>query len=582
MEYLWKLKPAPNPKTVQQLQQELGISESLCRLLAQRGINSFNDAKAFFRPQLSHLHDPFLMSDMAKAVQRIEKAIEREERIMIYGDYDVDGTTAVALLYSFLNPHYSNLCTYIPDRYKEGYGISLAGIDFAANNDVGLIIALDCGIKALNQVSYATEKNIEFIICDHHRPGTELPAAHAILNPKKENCAYPFKELSGCGVGFKLVQALCENWHLPDNEWKVLLDILAVSIGADIVPIVGENRVLAYYGLKLINTKPRLGLATLIALSRKNEQDLNITDVVFLLGPRINAAGRIQHGSLAVEMLSGNDPKQIEKACHKVNELNQQRKDLDKSITTSALAQLEKPEEKTRKSTVVFNASWHKGVIGIVASRLTETYYRPTVVFTESKGVLAGSARSVQGFDVYNALDKCSDVLEQFGGHMYAAGMTLAKDRFENFKARFEIAVSESITDEQLQPKITIDSALNFSEIEERFYKILKQFAPFGPQNLAPVFVSQGLLDNGCKAVGSDKTHLRVVLKEPASGKVFTGIGFGLANKLEILQGAKSIAVAYHIEENFFNGSVALQLKVLDIKPTEDYLKDLEAYPAEA
>jgi len=569
MRYQWTLKNVASPSKVQALQKSLSIPESLCHLLVQRGVETFEQAREFFRPQLSHLHDPFLMHDMAKAVQRIEEAKAQGERIMIYGDYDVDGTTAVALLYSFLRKHYAELCTYIPDRYKEGYGVSLAGIDFAHDNEVGLIIALDCGIKALDQVNYAREKGIDFIICDHHRPGKRLPAAKAILNPKKEVCNYPYKELSGCGVGFKLVQALCKNWQLPQEEWLPLLDLLAVSIGADIVPITGENRVLAFYGLKLINENPRLGLKSLIELARRDQAPLTITDVVFLLGPRINAAGRIEHGSLAVEMLSGTDVQQVERVCEKVNSLNQERKELDRSITEAALKSLENPEELQRKSTVVFDAHWHKGVIGIVASRLTETHYRPTVVFTESNGVLAGSARSVKGFDVYEALNDCSDVLEQFGGHKYAAGMTLQPQRFEEFKTRFEQAVTKRITPDQLIPKINADLELNFSEISESFYRILKQFAPFGPLNLAPTFITKNLQDCGCKRVGADLSHLRFQLKEPSSGITLNGIGFGMGAKLEELQQAGSIAVAFHLEENTFNGRTTLQLKVLDTLPSE-------------
>jgi single-stranded-DNA-specific exonuclease len=572
MLYKWIFKESPSHK-LKSLQEALKISPILCQLLVQRGVDDYDKAHQFFRPQLEHLHSPFLMKNMDVAVARISQAIQNKQRIMVYGDYDVDGTTAVALVYSFLKRHYANLCTYIPDRYREGYGVSLAGIDFAADNEVALIIALDCGIKAVNQVAYAAEKNIDFIICDHHTPGNILPAATAILNPKQKDCSYPYPELSGCGVGFKLVQALCQNWGKPNQEWMVLLDLLAVSIGADIVPITGENRVLAYYGLQLINTKPRLGLQKLMALARRDETPLTITDVVFLLGPRINAAGRIEHGSLAVEMLSGQDPKEIEAICEKVNSLNQERKDLDRTITKAALDALESPEERQRKSTVVFDPGWHKGVIGIVASRLTEKFYRPTVVFTESKGVLAGSARSVKGFNVYKALEKCSDVLQQFGGHKYAAGMTLAKKNYALFKQRFEEAVDQSITKEQLQPKIEIDAVLPFSQINKRFYKILKQFAPFGPLNLSPVFMSQNLKDVGCKRVGDDLSHLRFVLEEPASKIRFTGIGFGLGAKLEELQKAPGISVVYHLEENTFNDRTTLQLRVLDAKPSPTALE---------
>ena len=570
MNYRWTTPHKASAEITQNLQQQLGINATLCELLAQRGIHDFNAAKVFFRPSLTSLHDPFLMKDMDKAVNRIEKAIKNEERILIYGDYDVDGTTAVSLVHSFLRNHSPHLDTYIPDRYKEGYGISTAGIDYAADNEISLIIALDCGIKAIDKVEYATSKGIDFIIGDHHRPGAEIPAAAAVLDPKRKDCNYPFDELSGCGVGFKLVQALCKTWNLPDSEWTCLLDLLAISIGADIVPINGENRVLAYYGLKLINENPRPSIALLKELAGKKDITMTITDVVFLLGPRINAAGRISHGHLAVELLTGEDPHVIEELSKIINDHNNERKELDSSITQSALKMIEDLEETDRYSTVVFEKDWHKGVIGIVASRLIENYYRPTVVFTESKGVLAGSARSVKGFDVYNALDSCSDILEQFGGHMYAAGMTLPIDRFEDFKQKFEEVVKSTIKPEQRTPEIEIDATVTFPELSDKFYKVLKQFAPFGPANMQPTFKTDNLIDTGySKAVGGDGTHLRIVLKDPLSGISFTGIGFGMADKLPLLQSGKPVSVAYHIEENHFNGKVTLQMRVKDIKLTE-------------
>lgn len=572
MDYRWTNAPKASAETTQNLQQQLGINSTLCELLAQRNIHDFEAAKTFFRPDLSSLHDPFLMKDMDKAVERIEKAIKNEERILIYGDYDVDGTTAVSLVHSFLKNHYAHLDTYIPDRYKEGYGVSTAGIDYAADNDISLIIALDCGIKALDKVEYANSKGIDFIIGDHHRPGDEIPAAAAVLDPKREDCNYPFDELSGCGVGFKLVQALCKKWELPDSEWTCLLDLLAISIGADIVPINGENRVLAFYGLKLINEHSRPGIALLKELAGKKDITMTITDVVFLLGPRINAAGRISHGHLAVELLTGEDPTVIEELSKTINEHNNERKELDGSITQSALKMIKDLDETDRYSTVVFEKDWHKGVIGIVASRLIENYYRPTVVFTESKGVLAGSARSVKGFDVYNALDSCSDILEQFGGHMYAAGMTLPADRFQEFKDKFEAVVKSTIKPEQRTPEIEIDTTVTFPELSDKFYKVLKQFAPFGPANMQPTFRTDNLLETGfSKAVGGDGTHLRVVLKDPASGMSFTGIGFGMADKLPLLKLGKPISIAYHVEENHFNGKVTLQIRLKDIKLTESF-----------
>ncbi len=573
MHYRWRKLPNPNPSTVNLLQKELGIDPALCTILAQRGISTFEEAKAWFRPQLSDLHDPFLMLNMDKAVERINRAIEQNERILIYGDYDVDGTTAVSLVYSFLRKHYENIDTYIPDRYKEGYGVSLAGIDYAEDNGISLIIALDCGIKALKQVNYAADKGIDFIICDHHRPGDKVPDAVAVLDPKQEDCHYPFDELSGCGVGFKLVQALCKNWELPDSEWQPLLDILAISIGADIVPIVGENRILAYYGLQLINTKPRPGLKLLIDLTGKKTKDLTITDVVFMIGPRINAAGRISHGRLAVDLLTGEDAHLIEELSQTINDHNTERKELDSNITASALAMIAEQNEIERRSTVVFDKTWHKGVIGIVASRLIETHYRPTVVFTESNGVLAGSARSVKGFDVYNALDQCSDVLEQFGGHMYAAGMTLRKDRYEEFRQRFEEAVCQAILPEHLTPEIEVDCEVEFNSLNFKFYRILMQMAPFGPKNMTPTFQTNNLIDTGqSRVVGADQTHLRVVLREPSSNITLTGIGFGMADKIELLKTGQPVSVAYHLEENEFNGQVSLQMRIKDIKLTQEVL----------
>lgn len=571
MNYRWNNISEPSESVVNQLQQQLGINKTLCTILAQRGISDFDTAKTFFRPSLDHLHDPFLIKDMDRAIERIEQAIQSGERILIYGDYDVDGTTAVSLVHSFLKHHHPHIDTYIPDRYKEGYGISTAGIDYAEDNGITLIIALDCGIKAIDKVEYAKEKGIDFIIGDHHRPGENIPAAVAILDPKRNDCSYPYDELSGCGVGFKLVQALCKTWNLPDSEWTCLLDLLAISIGADIVPITGENRILAFHGLKLINENPRPGIALLKELAGKKNITMTITDVVFLIGPRINAAGRISHGHLAVELLTSEDTHTIEKLSNTINDHNNERKELDSSITESALKMIEKLGEQDRYSTVVFEESWHKGVIGIVASRLIENYYRPTIVFTESKGVLAGSARSVKGFDIYNALDQCSDILEQFGGHMYAAGMTLQKDRFEDFKDRFEDIIRSTIQPEQRTPEIEIDATVTFPELTQKFYKILSQFAPFGPQNMQPTFQTDNLQETGqSRAVGGDGTHLRIVLKDPQSGITLTGIGFGMADKLPLLQSGQPISIAYHLEENHFNGKVNLQLRAKDIKLTQE------------
>ena len=576
MNYRWRQLADPSENTIGHLEKVLGIDKSLCRLLAQRGVSDFESAKAFFRPSLDHLHEPFLMKDMAEAVERIERAMASKERILIYGDYDVDGTTAVSLVYSFLKEHYTELDTYIPDRYKEGYGVSLAGIDHAADHGIGLIIALDCGIKAIDQVEYARKLGIDFIICDHHRPGPELPRAYAVLDPKRNDCFYPYDELSGCGVGFKLVQALCKKWQLEDSSWTKLLDLLAISIGADIVPITGENRILAFHGLKIINESPRRSIAYLKEICGKKDKVLSIADVVFLLGPRINAAGRISHGQLAVNLLTSDDQQLVEELTENINHQNTERKELDSSITLAALEMIEKLKEQERHTTVVFSETWHKGVIGIVASRLIETYYRPTIVFTESgNGVLAGSARSVKNFDVYQALDGCGSILEQFGGHMYAAGMTLRKERFESFKTKFEEVVKNSIHPDQLVPEIEIDAVVKVEHLTPKFYRILKQFGPFGPQNMTPVFQTDGLVDMGySKVVGQDQSHLRLVLKDPHTNHSITGIAFKMADKLSIVKAGKPISVAYHLEENEFNGNVQLQMHVKDIKLSEDVIRN--------
>ncbi len=571
MEYQWRPNQKPDPVKIDHLQKELGINTHLCQLLVQRGIEHFDEARDFFRPSLQKLHDPFKMRDMDQAVSRINTAIQAEEKILIYGDYDVDGTTAVALVSSFLKDHYPHLETYIPDRYSEGYGVSIQGIDYAHQKGITLIIALDCGVKAIEQVKYAHSLGIEFIICDHHLPGDELPKAVALLDPKRPGCPYPYKELSGCGIGFKLVQALCQNWKLNDEQWLPFLDLLAVSIGSDIVPITGENRILAYHGLKKINKSPRPGFARLKELAGKKEKELSIMDVVFMIGPRINAAGRISHGKLAVNLLTGTNTEQIELDSATINEQNSERKELDRSVTAAALDMIEEMQEQDRFTTVVYHKSWHKGVIGIVASRLMETYYRPTVVFTESNGRLSGSARSVHGFDIYEALEHCDHLLEQFGGHKYAAGMTLTPEKFGAFKDTFEKVVRESILPEHRKPFIPVDLKLSLDQVSRGFYRILQQFAPFGPGNMNPVFQTDYLQDTGhSRVVGSDGLHLKVVLQEPASGLSIDGIGFGLAGKMSLLMTGKPLSVVYHLDENEFNGQKNLQLRVKDIKLTEE------------
>ena len=560
----WTLKPIPDKEKVDQLSKELQVDPSIASLLTQRGIETYEDSKHFFRPDINDLHNPFLMKDMDKAVERIETAISNKENILVYGDYDVDGTTSVALLSSYLQTYYPNVATYIPDRYGEGYGISYKGIDFAEDNGFSLIIALDCGIKAIDKVKYASEKEIDFIICDHHRPGKEIPKAKAVLDPKREDCKYPFKELCGCGVGFKLIQALSEKRGLEMKDLLLYLDLVATAIGADIVPITGENRILAYHGLQVINNNPRPGFKAILEQVKK--ETLTITDVVFIIAPRINAAGRMKHGNHAVTLLSETDYNLAAEYAVEIDEYNSDRRETDKRITKEALAQIERQEEQEGFTTVVYHETWHKGVIGIVASRLIETYYRPTLVFTKSGDRLAASARSVKGFDVYNALEGCSEYIEQFGGHKYAAGLTLLEENYESFKAQFEKVVSETIDPKLLIPEVTIDTQINFKDITPKFYRILSQFAPFGPGNMTPVFMSEDLQDTGYgKCVGEDKTHLRVTVSQNGIGKL-VGIGFGLGDKMDLIKNQKRFKAAYTLDENHWNGTVSLQIKLKDIK----------------
>jgi len=560
----WTLKPKPDLIKVANLSKELGVETSTATLLVQREIETFQEAKDFFRPDLNKLYDPFLMKDMEKAVARIEVAITAKENILIYGDYDVDGTTSVALVSSYLLTTYPNVATYIPDRYGEGYGISFKGIDFAEDNDFSLIIALDCGVKALDKVAYASDKNIDFIICDHHRPGAELPKAVAVLDPKRDDCNYPFKELCGCGVGFKLIQALASKKGETIDDLIPYLDLVSTAIGADIVPIVDENRILAYHGLIVINNNPRPGFKAIIQQVKK--KTLTITDVVFIIAPRINAAGRMKHGNHAVTLLTEMDQNLAAEYAIDIDQFNTDRKEADKRITIEALAQIEANDEKEGFTTVVYNENWHKGVIGIVASRLTETYYRPTLVFTKSGDVLAASARSVKGFDVYNALEACSEFIQQFGGHKYAAGLTLLEEDYKPFKAQFEKVVSESIDPKLLIPEIKIDAQINLVDITPKFYRIISQFAPFGPGNMTPIFMTENLQDTGYgKQVGEDKTHLRFTATQNKQGKL-VGIGFGLGDKLDLISERKLFKATYTIDENEWNGNVSLQLKVKDIK----------------
>ena len=560
----WTLKPKPEQKKVDALKEALQVDDIVASLLLQRGIETYEDAKTFFRPSLEDLHDPFLMKDMDKAVQRIEAALLQNENILVYGDYDVDGTTSVALMSSYLKTRSDKIATYIPDRYEEGYGISYKGIDFASDNDFTLIIALDCGIKAIDKVAYAKEKQVDFIICDHHRPGKEIPNAAAVLDPKREDCDYPYKELCGCGVGFKLVQALAEKEGKSVNELAEYLDLVATAIAADIVPITGENRALAYFGLQVINRDPRTGIKTILQQVKKDT--FTITDVVFIIAPRINAAGRMKHGNHAVTLLTETDFNLAAEYATEIEQFNLDRREADKRITEEALKQIEEQEEQERFTTVVYDETWHKGVIGIVASRLTETYYRPTLVFTKSGDRLAASARSVKGFDVYNALEECSEYIEQFGGHKYAAGLTLPEENYEAFKAKFEDVVSQTIDKKLLTPEISVDAEINLEQITPRFYRILNQFAPFGPGNMSPVFMTQQLKDTGYgKCVGEDDKHLKLTAYQDGAGKI-SGIGFGLGKHIDLIKNKKPFKAVYAIDENHWNGNVSLQLKLKDIK----------------
>lgn len=564
----WTLKPKPSQEKVKNLVDELKVDKLIATLLVQRGIEKFDDARQFFRPSLEDLHNPYLMKDMDKAVARIEKAIESGENILVFGDYDVDGTTAVSLMSSYLKSYYPNIATYIPDRYTEGYGISYQGIDFADDNGFSLIIALDCGIKSIDHVAYAKEKNIDFIICDHHRPGNELPNAIAVLDPKRDDCCYPYDELCGCGVGFKLIQALAQNRNQTIEDLVPYLDLVATAIAADIVPITGENRVLAKFGLEVINDNPRPGIKALVQNVKK--KSLTISDVVFIIAPRINAAGRIKHGNAAVSLLTEFDLEQAEIFASEIEQHNIDRKDFDKQITAEALLQIEENNEQEKFTTVVYNENWHKGVIGIVASRLTETYYRPTVVFTKSGDKLAASARSVKDFDVYNALEQCSQHLEQFGGHMYAAGMTLKEENYLTFKNAFEEVVKQTIAPELLIPELSVDAEIELSDINEKLIRILNQFEPFGPGNMTPVFVTKNVFDTGyAKTIGQNNEHLKAFVKQENSNlevSGFNAIGFKIGNKYDLVKNKQKFDACYSIEENEWNGTVSLQLQLRDIK----------------
>ena len=568
MEKLWKIKPQGDPNEVKHLSAALNVEMVIAKLLVQRGISTYNDARAFFRPRLSDLHDPFLMKDMRKAVERIEKAIANQEKVIIYGDYDVDGTTSVALMYQFLKKRIKDLQYYIPDRYSEGYGISPKSIEYAASENVSLVIVLDCGIKAVEKIAGAKKQGIDFIICDHHNPGEEVPNACAVLDPKQKDCNYPFKDLSGCGVGFKLCQAFCEQNDVPVQELYDLLDLVVVSIASDIVPVTGENRILAYYGLKKLASNPCLGLKTIIQYSSLNGNDISISDIVFKIGPRINASGRIEHGKKSVAIMVVEDEKEAMELGDEINSYNEIRKTLDRDITQEALDMIQNNEyTQNNKSTVLYNRDWHKGVVGIVASRITEYYYRPTVILTESNGMATGSARSVKEFDLYEAIGQCSDLLESYGGHMYAAGLTMKIENIPAFAKRFEKIVTESITKAQQIHTIDVDAKIQLSDITPKFYRVLKQFAPFGPHNMTPVFVTEDVLDSGSsRLVGKNEEHIKLDLVEPDfNSEIFPAIAFNQSEKFSIVTSGLPFNICYTVAENEFRGKTNLQLFIRDI-----------------
>lgn len=546
----------------------LGMSPVICLLLVQRGITSVEEAKKFFKPSLADLHDPFLMPDMEKAVKRLNQALGNKEKILVYGDYDVDGTTAVSLVYKYLRTYSSSLDYYIPDRYDEGYGISTKGIDYAAANGFSLVIALDCGIKAIEKIEYAKSKGIDFIICDHHMPDDTLPDAVAVLDAKRTDSVYPYEHLSGCGVGFKFMQAFAQSNNFPFADLEKLLDLTAVSIASDIVPITGENRILAYYGLKQLNSNPSLGLKGIIDVCGLDGKEISISDIVFKIGPRINASGRMMNGKEAVDLLLCKNSADAKEKSENINQYNEDRRELDKKITDEANAIIDAfTDMADRKAIVVFNPDWHKGVIGIVASRLTEKYYRPAVVLTQSNGLITGSARSVTGFDIYKAIEGCRDLLENFGGHTYAAGLSLKTENLDAFTKRFEELAAVSIIPEQMIPQIDIDARLDFREITPRFMADLKKMSPFGPDNQKPVFCTDKVKDYGTsKLVGKELEHLKLELLDTDSHTPVHAIAFGMHEHNSHIKNMHPFSICYTVEENTYNGNTSIQLMVKDIK----------------
>lgn len=562
----------PDEPLCRQLHLQLKIRPVYCRMLASRGIRTFEEAKSFFRPEPGHLHDPWAMKDMEKAVHRINKAVQAGEKVLIYGDYDVDGTTAVATVLAFLQTRVPRLQTdfYIPDRYDEGYGISKKGIDFAKAGQYTLIIALDCGVKAIEQITYAQSLGIDVIVCDHHLPGETLPPVYALLNPKQKDCTYPYKELSGCGIGFKLICALAAHWQMPQETAMEYLDLVMTSIAADIVPLTGENRVLAFLGLKKLNTNPLPALKALIDISRANG-DLLLRDVIFMIAPRVNAAGRLGDAKMAVQLFIEKDPKKMATLAKELHQLNDRRKSLDKAMAADILHQIEADHTLSRrKTTVVFNPDWHKGVLGITASRIMDTYYRPTIILSGKNGNISGSARSVRGFNIYNALQECAPLLERFGGHFYAAGMTLKPENLEAFSQQFEEVVAHSISPEMLTPEIEIDAEVTFSELTDSFYKVLQQFEPFGPENRQPVFLLRGVKDNGYSQLIQSR-HIRFEIIQPGNpNRSFAGIGFNMAEKFDLVASGNLFDICFSLEKNNFSGKSRLQLQVLDMKASKE------------
>ena len=567
MEKKWLLREGGDESVVTTLATEMAVPAAIANLMVQRGITKKKQAEEFFNPSLKTLHDPFLMKDMNRAVDRISTAIARNEKILVYGDYDVDGTTSVAMMYAFLRERHTSLDYYIPDRYHEGYGLSLKGVDYAAETNCRLIVALDCGIKAVEKVKYARSKGIDIIICDHHLPGDEIPDATAVLDPKQRGCNYPYKELSGCGVGFKLIQAYCQLQKIPFEKIIPYLDLVAVSIGSDIVPMTGENRILAYFGLKQLNEAPRLGFQKIIEKA-KIRMPLAVEDIVFRIGPRINAAGRMESGSKAVELLVSQDSDLAVAICDDIDHSNDDRRKKDNEITSEARRMVSEDNRMhNSRTTVLFHQGWHKGVIGIVASRLIETYYRPTVILTESKdGFATGSARSVPGYDLYQAIESCSDLLESFGGHMFAAGLTLKQENLQSFRERFEKFVSETIREEHLVPSVNIDAEIPIEDVGIEMYRYLERFQPFGPENMAPVFVSRRVKTMSCQPVGNNGTHLKLSFARQNAEPV-GAIAFGQSDMIEVFRESGGVVdIAYSVELNVYRGKSSVQLNIKDIK----------------